>query len=227
MLKLVIGNKIYSTWSIRVIYLLRYYNIPHEEILVPCFHPESKRLIGEHSPTGMVPVLKDGDHIIWDSLAIVEYISEKFPDKNIWPRNQKARSLARSIAAEIHGGKPKELASACPFNLGKIFKIPVVSDAIQGELNYMSKQVKEIQSKFGTKLTYLFGEFSAADAFYAVTLSRLNTYSIEVPIFLKDYMNLLLEHKIYKKLTEEAHKERWIIDFAEEKYPVLKDFRGF
>ena len=207
-------------------YLLRYGKIPHEEYLIPCFHPDFKAEMVKLSPSGMVPALIDDELTVWDSLAIVEYLHEKFPNNGIWPSGTKERAMARSVASEIHSGAPKHLGSACSFNLGKIFKIPKVTTNIQSDINQMAEQIKSIQSQFGTEGRYLFGEFSAVDSFYAVSFSRIKTYSIEPPKSLKPYMDLLLGHPIFKELTNEAHTEGWVIEMAEEDYPVLEDFRA-
>jgi len=120
MLKLVIGNKNYSSWSLRPWLAMRHLDIPFEEVLIPLDEPETKTMILTHSPGGKVPILKDGDVTVWESLAILEYLAEAFPEKSLWPSRPAARAVARAISCEMHAGFTA-IRSACPMNLRKRF----------------------------------------------------------------------------------------------------------
>ncbi len=128
MLKLVIANKLYSSWSLRPWMVLSAFEIPFEEIVIPLRQPDSRSRLLEYSPSGKLPALIDGDVTVWESLAIVEYLAEKFPDRAIWPRDGKARAHARAISNEMHGGF-QTLRQGCPMHLGARFATPPLTEA--------------------------------------------------------------------------------------------------
>ncbi len=225
MLKLVIGNKAYSTWSFRMALLFRALDILHDEIFIPLYIDGSKEEIAKYSPSGLVPVLIDGAFTVWDSTAIVEYLYEKFPGKSVYPKGLEARTIARSIMAEQHSGFTAALNRFCKFNLTKIFEKPALPEAVEKEIDYLANQVDAVQSRFGTKGKFLFGDFSAADAVYGVTFSRLPTYSIDPPKPIKAYCDLVFNHPIFQGLVEEARKEKWVLERSEQDFPIRVDFR--
>jgi len=177
-MKLVIGNKNYSSWSLRPWLVLTHAGIPFEEHKVSFNAPDFKAHTG---PAGKVPVLIDGDLTVWDSLAIVEYLAEKFPDKHLWPAAPAARAAARSICAEFHAGFPSlrnNLASNMTARLpGRGWNV-----AVQREIDRVCALWRDARARFaGDRGPYLFGEFSIADAYYAPVTRRFVTYAVSLP----------------------------------------------
>ncbi|HRY03272.1 MAG TPA: glutathione S-transferase family protein, partial [Beijerinckiaceae bacterium] len=165
-LTLVIGNKSYSSWSMRPWMLLEAFGIPFSEVVIPLYVEGSKEQILRYTPSGKVPTLIDGDVTVWDSLSICEYVAEKFPDRAIWPRDGKARALARSMSAEMHSSF-QALRQQCG----------MVVHRAKGPLDFSTETLADIsrieamwafsREKFGQAGPFLFGAFSAADAMYA------------------------------------------------------------
>ena len=198
MLKLYIGNKNYSSWSMRPWVLLTQAGIPFEEVMVrfDSFDANSKfkNTMASISPTGKVPALVDtsvaGDLKIWDTLAIAEYAAEQFPEKHVWPQDKAARAIARSVCAEMHAGFTG-LRGNCPMNieasLPEIGKI-VWRDqqAVQADVKRIVELWSELLQKYQGPM--LFGEFSAADAYFAPVCMRFNTYALPLPKNIADYV---------------------------------------
>ena len=178
MLKLVIANKLYSSWSLRPWMVLSAFNIPFEEIVIPLRVPESRGRILEFSPTGKVPALIDGEVSVWESLAIIEYLAEAFPDRAIWPRDGKARAHARSIANEMHAGF-MPLRQTCPMHLGARFATPPLTEALKASIDRVEDIWSEARNRFPGG-PFLYGAFSAADAMYVPVVTRFETFQIPV-----------------------------------------------
>ena len=191
MLKLYIGNKNYSSWSMRPWVLLTQAGIPFEEVMVrfDSFEADSKfkKTISAVSPTGKVPALVDtsvsGDLKIWDTLAIAEYAAEQFPEKNLWPKDKAARAIARSVCAEMHAGFTG-LRGNCPMNIEA--SLPNIGQIIWRDKPAVQVDVKRIVELWTELLlkykgSMLFGEFSAADAYFAPVCMRFNTYALPLP----------------------------------------------
>lgn len=187
MLKLFIGNKNYSSWSMRPWVLMRQTGIPFEEVPVrfDSFDAGSqfKQALAGLSPTGKVPVLQDGELIIWDTLAIAEYLAEAFPEKTLWPQGVAARARARSICAEMHAGFTA-LRSHCPQNIEA--SLPDVGaliwrdqPAVRADVARLMAMWEELLAQQGGPL--LFGGFTIADAYFAPVCMRLKTYALPVP----------------------------------------------
>jgi len=194
MLKLYIGNKNYSSWSMRPWVLLTQAGIPFEEVMArfDSFAPDSgfKKVIGPVSPVGKVPALVDGDLVVWDTLAIAEYLAEKFPDKQLWPADVKARARARSICAEMHSGFTA-LRSACPMNIEA--HLPDIGQlawrdkpAVRADVARLVAMWSELLAQHGGPM--LLGAFSVADAYFAPVVMRLKTYALPVPGDIAAYM---------------------------------------
>ena len=194
MLKLYIGNKNYSSWSMRPWVLLTQAGIEFEEVMArfDSFAPDShfKKVIGPVSPVGKVPALVDGDLAVWDTLAIAEYLAEKFPDKQLWPADVKARARARSICAEMHSGFAA-LRSACPMNIEA--SLPEIGQlawrdkpAVRADVARLVAMFSDLLAQHGGPM--LFGTFSAADAYFAPVVMRLKTYALPVPGDIAAYM---------------------------------------
>ena len=194
MLKLYIGNKNYSSWSMRPGVLVRQAGIPCEEVLVrfDTFDAGSvfKKTLAAITPTGRVPVLTDGDFAVWDTLAIAEYLAETFPDRHLWPRDPKARARARSVCAEMHSGFGA-LRTHCPMNIEA--SLPDVGAIVWRDQAPVRADVERIVQMWTGLLQehggpMLFGDFSIADAFFAPVCMRLRTYALPVPPHITAYV---------------------------------------
>ena len=194
MLQLYIGNKNYSSWSMRPWVLLRQAGIPFEEVPVrfDSFDADSqfKRQLKEVSPTGKVPVLVDGGTTVWDTLAIAEYLAEKFPAKQLWPQDTATRAHARSVAAEMHSGF-SALRTHCPMNIEA--RLPEVGALIWRDQPGVRADVERLSQMWSELLArhrghMLYGEFSIADAFFAPVCMRLATYALPVPAVVAAYV---------------------------------------
>ena len=194
MLQLYIGNKNYSSWSMRPWVLLRQAGIPFEEVLArfDSFDPDSKfkATIAGISPTGKVPVLVDGDLTIWDTLAIAEYLAETYPEKHLWPQDKAARARARSVCAEMHSGFTA-LRGACPMNIEA--HLPEVGaliwrdkPAVRADVQRLVEMWTGLLEQHGGPM--LFGAFTIADAFYAPVCMRLHSYGLPVPEHIQAYV---------------------------------------
>ena len=189
---LVVANKLYSSWSLRPWILMRALSIPFEDEVIPMGFPYSKARMLARSPTGKCPVLVDGGVSVWESLAIMEYLAEKFPDKGIWPADSKARAHARSAANEMHAGF-QPLRQACPMNLSKRFAPRELGPDVAASVARIEQLWREARSTFGADGPYLYGRFCAADAMYAPIVTRLDTYRIDVAADTRAYMDTVLE----------------------------------
>lgn len=178
-MKLFIGNKNYSSWSLRPWLLLTQAGIPFEEEVVPLDQPDSAARLGSLSGAGRVPVLVDGPLTVWDSLAICEYLAERFPEKGLWPRDPAARAVARSTVAEMHSGFTA-LRSQCPMKFRETLPAGTLSPEVQADVRRITALWEECRGRFGKGGPFLFGAFSVADAYYAPVVSRFRTYAIPV-----------------------------------------------
>ena len=195
MLQLYIGNKNYSSWSLRPWVLLRQLGIPFEEMKVrfDSFAPDShfKQTLLALGPTGKVPLLVDEGLAVWDSLAIAEYLAERFPQAGIWPAPIADRARARSLCAEMHSGFTA-LRNHCPMNVEA--HLPEVGAQIWAEQAGVRDDVYRLIDMWGQQLSthggpMLFGAFSMADAFFAPVCMRLHTYDLPVPPAIRAYMD--------------------------------------
>lgn len=221
MLQLYIGNKNYSSWSMRPWVLLRQAGIPFEEVPVrfDSFDANSqfKRQLQAVTPTGKVPVLVDGPISVWDSLAIAEYVAEKFPEKQLWPQEAAARAHARSVTAEMHSGFGA-LRKHCGMNieahLPEIGEI-VLRDqpGVRADLQRLVNMWTGLLDQYGGPL--LFGQFSIADAFYAPVCSRLTTYALPLPQPVQEYVQRVLALPSVQAWTEAALAEHDFVPFDE------------
>ena len=211
MLDLVIANKLYSSWSMRPWMVMHAFEIEFREIVVPLRQADSKSRLARYSPSGKVPVLIDGELAIWESLAIIEYLAENYPEKNIWPRNRELRAHARAMSNEMHGGF-MPLRAGCPMNLGAKFKTPEISDGMQANLDRIESIWTEARTKHAHGGPYLFGTFSAADAMFAPVASRLDTYQLPIKPETRAYVNTVLSHPSFVAWKSAALKEPWIIE---------------
>jgi len=185
-MKLFIGNKNYSSWSLRPWLLLTQLGIPFEEEKISFNDPAFKARVKKHSPVGKVPVLVDGDVVVWDSLAIVEYVAEKFPDRGVWPASREARARARSVCAEMHAGF-SALRSRLGMNCELHLPMPALDNATRADVQRICELWADC-ARVAADGPFLFGKFSAADAFFAPVVRRFVTYDVALPEAARRYV---------------------------------------
>ena len=211
-LKLVIGNKNYSSWSMRPWVALRATNIAFEEVFIPLYTGAAdKEKILSFSRSGKVPVLVDGDFTVWDSLAIIEYAAERFPEARLWPEDRASRAHARSISAEMHSGF-MALRNECGMNLHRPVKPVALSDDARANIARIQQIWGECRERYGKAGPFLFGTFSGADAMYAPVVHRFRTYAIEVGPVAKAYMEAMMAHPAFAAWTREGLAETLVIE---------------
>ena len=221
-MKLLIGNKNYSSWSMRPWVLLRQFDIPFEEVMVrfDSFDADSafKRAVGAVSPTGRVPVLVDDDGFaVWDSLAIAETLAETFPDRALWPRDRQRRARARSVCAEMHGGFGA-LREHFTMNIEAV--LPAVGARVLAEQAPVRADLARVVALWQDALAgsggpFLFGDYSIADAFFAPVVTRLRTYALPVPADIAAYMARVLASPGVAAWIADALQERTFVAFDE------------
>ncbi len=211
-MKLLIANKGYSSWSQRAWLVLRHFGIPFEETVQPMYVDGWKENILKLSPSGKVPCLVDGDLTVWESLAIIEYLAEKFPDRGIWPADPAARAHARSASAEMHAGF-QNLRRDYTANWRRTYPWKVRGD---GSALEDAKRIfalwKEARQRFGQGGPFLYGAFSAADAMYAPVVGRFTTYAWSVDAETEAYMVAVRRLPAYAEWAEAGRAEPWTID---------------
>ncbi|RZJ07488.1 MAG: glutathione S-transferase family protein [Rubrivivax sp.] len=225
-MKLYIGNKNYSSWSMRSGVLLAAFGIPFEEVKLRFdFTPGSQwyRVISTITPTQRVPVLVEDDGFtVWDTLAIAEYIADRHPEKAVWPRDAKARARARSLCAEMHAGFSR-LRTACPMNIEVFF--PEIGARLWAEDEALRADVARLDAAWSDALKtsggpFLFGDFSAADAYFAPVAVRLSRFGLPVSEAAATYRDALLAHPAVEDWVAESRQEK---DFIPEDEPYRKE----
>lgn len=212
-MKLVIGNRNYSSWSARPWLVLTHFGIPFAEDLALLSGEGWKDALWRKSPTGRVPVLVDGDLVIPETLAIIEYIAELYPNYAIWPRDRVARALARAAAAEMHAGFTA-LRVAAPMNLRASLPGRVQYEAVEGDLRRIEFLWGQLKAWYGGP--YLFGsEFCAADAMYAPVAARLRIYELPVSDTTAEYIETIYALPAFQSLLAKAHAEPWTVEREE------------
>ncbi|MBH3435071.1 glutathione S-transferase family protein [Pseudomonas citronellolis] len=206
-MKLVIGSKNLSFWSLRGWLAMQLTGAEFEEVLIPLGGVDTARRIREHSPTGKVPVLKCEDGVIWDSLAIAEYLAERFPEAHLWPRGEAARALARSICAEMHSGF-LALRSHMPMDLQRHKPLAKVPPEVETDIARVVELWTLCRQGFGQDGPFLFGHASIADAFYAPVATRLRSYAVELPPLAKAYVDTIYQWAAFQPWLQAALAER-------------------
>jgi len=219
-LHLVIGNKNYSSWSFRPWIAMKAAGIPFEETVISLNAPDFKARLLKISGTGKVPALTDGDVHVWESLAILEYLADRFPDKNLWPTNPSARAHARAIAAEMHAGFVP-LRRECPMNFWRPVKRRDLSPEATANVRRIDAMWTDCRARFGEGGPFLFGAFGAADAMYAPVVSRFHTYAVEVGGASRAYMDAVMGLPAWAEWTEPALKEPWVLPEDEPDWPTV------
>ncbi|QKE64388.1 glutathione S-transferase family protein [Aquipseudomonas campi] len=197
-LTLVIGNKNYSSWSLRAWLALELAGVDYDEQLVQLYGADSRRQLLQHSPTGKVPVLKCEDGVIWDSLAIAEYLAERFPEAHLWPRGSAARAFARSVCAEMHSGFVP-LRSHLPMNLRRNQPLAELPAEAAADIARVCALWQECRQRFGQDGPYLFGHASIADAFFAPVAARLRSYQVALPAEAETYVNTIYQWPAFQR----------------------------
>ncbi len=223
---LLIGNKVYSSWSMRPWIVLKAKGITFKETLVQLRAADFPERIRKFSPSGRVPCLVDVDVTVWESLAIMEYLAEKFPDKGIWPKDAKARAHARAIASEMHAGF-QPLRQACPMAITQRFQPKPLAADVASNVTRITGIWNEARAKFGAvqQGPFLYGDFSAADGMYAPVVSRIYTYGIKVDAVSQAYVDAMRAHPAYQAWVAEAAAEPWVLA-QNETETVVEDLRA-
>ncbi len=219
-LKLIIGNKNYSSWSFRPWIAMKATGIAFEEEVISLNAPDFKVRLNAISGTGKVPTLIDGDIRVWESLAILEYLAEKFPAAGLWPKDAAARALARAISSEMHAGFVP-LRKACPMNMWRpVMKRELAADA-QANVARIDAMWSDCRRRFGQGGPFLFGPFGAADAMYAPVVARFRTYAVAVSPLAAAYMDAVTALPAWADWTAAAVREPWVLPEDEVDWPTV------
>jgi glutathione S-transferase len=211
MYQLVIGNKNYSSWSLRPWLAMRVAHIDFEEVNVPLYTELGKAEIRNLSAAGKVPILIANDQTIWDTLAIVEYLSEQHPEKALWPLANDCRAIARSVVCEMHASF-FEIRNQLPMNCRVTTTFNSISDELQKDIDRVLQIWQDCRDQYGNQGDFLFGNFSIADAFYAPVVLRFNTYNIPVNDNAQQYMQTILELPEIQEWIESSKQDPTIVD---------------
>jgi glutathione S-transferase len=214
MLKLIIGNRAYSSWSMRGWLACRQSGEEFEELVVPLFDDEwdRRREGDEFAPSlGKVPILWDGECVVWDSLAIVEFLADRVGRDAFWPEDASARGMARSMAAEMHSSFAN-LRRELPMNVRRSYPPKELSDPVRGEINRIMQLWAQARARFGGTGDYLFGDWCAADIMFAPVVTRFITYGVRLPPFAGTYMKAVLSHPHVTEWIDAAQDEPWVIE---------------
>ena len=214
MLKLIIGNKAYSSWSLRGWLACKQSGLAFEEVVVPLYDADwDKRRQGdEFAPSsGKVPILWDGDIVVWDSLAIVEFLNDKTGGDRFWPKDEAARAMARSMAAEMHSSFAA-LRREHSMNIRQIYTPVPPSEAVAQDIGRIMQLWAQARARYGGEGEFLFGEFGAVDVMFAPVVTRFITYQLPVARFAEAYMGAVINHPWMQEWIGGAQAEEWVID---------------
>jgi glutathione S-transferase len=210
-LKLILANKAYSSWSLRPWILLAQLKIPFEEVVIPMDQPETRASMLKYAPTGKCPSLQDGKIVIWESLAIIEYLAEVHPEKTVWPKGKAARAHARALASEMHAGFVA-LRQTCPTNFRRPVKAIPLNDEVKADAARIETAWTHARATFGRGGAFLFGRFSAADAMFAPIVNRFHVYDVPVSTHARAYMEAVMALPAWKAWIADANAEPWRIE---------------
>ena len=214
-LKIYLGNKNYSSWSLRPWLVLKQIGIPFEEIVIPLYEAPSKETILRYSPSGRVPALQHGELVVWESLAICEYLAESFPALRLWPRDSDARAVARAVSTEMHSGFPT-LRGHLPMNVRSSFPGRGVTSQVQADIDRITAIWRDCRKRFGAgNGDFLFGHFTIADAMYAPVATRFRTYRIELEREADAYCETIMALPAMQEWIAAAGNEPMIVDAFE------------
>jgi len=210
-LTLTIGNRNYSSWSLRAWLALEATGVDFQEEMVLLGRTDTGTEISKHSPTGLVPVLRDGDLVIWDSLAIAEYLAEKFPDAGLWPSDPQVRAIARSVASEMHSGYTA-VRGNMPMNIRASYPGAGRAPGVDQDIERMISVWEFCRREFGQGGDLLFGSFTNADAFFAPVICRFRTYGVEMGGVAGAYMNAVWALPAMRDWVAKAEAEEWKVE---------------
>ena len=205
-MQLIIGNKRYSSWSLRPWLLMRHFDLPFDEIMVNLYQGDTRAERLAYSPTGKVPALIDDGALVWESLALLDYLAERFPQLPLWPAERIARAHARSIAAEMHAGFGA-LRQAMPTNFCARLPGRGHTDAALADVARVVELGSDCRTRFGGTGRFLFGEFGIADAMYAPVATRLVTYGVQLPPLVRDWVDALYALPAMNEWLQAAESE--------------------
>jgi glutathione S-transferase len=222
-LHLVIGNKNYSSWSFRPWLAMKVAGIAFEETVISLEAKDFKARVLDVSGAGKVPVLIDGGTHVWESLAILEYLAEKFPAAGLWPKDAAARAHARAIASEMHAGF-MPLRRHLPMNVWRPVKTRPLDDGSKADVARIDAIWSDCRARYSANGPFLFGAFGAADAMYAPVIWRFHTYAIEVSAVARAYMNAMMALPAWLEWRDAARREPWVLSHDEVDWPqVLRE----
>lgn len=207
-MKLVIGNKNFSSWSLRPWLALKHCEVPFEEEVIALDQPDTAERIRKHSPSGRVPTLIDGDLTLWDSIAICEYLNEKFPQRQLWPADPKKRAVARSVSAEMHSGFAA-LRTHHPMKFKNDLPSSMLRDDVKADVARIDEIWTTCREKYGQGGPFLFGAFSIADAMYAPVVSRCRTYHLPLGKVAQVYADLIWNLPAMQQWLEASRAEKF------------------
>jgi glutathione S-transferase len=213
-LRLFIGNKVYSSWSLRGWLAVRQSGLPFEEIVAPLYDDSwvERRETPEFAPSnGKVPILWDGDVPVWESLAIIDYLADKVGADRFWPAEPTARALARSMASEMHAGY-QALRQQHTMNMRHVYPPEPLTPEVAGDVDRIVALWDQARTRFGQGGDYLFGAFGAADIMFAPVVTRFRTYSIPLPPAAAAYCDAVRAHPFMVEWAAGADTESWVID---------------
>jgi glutathione S-transferase len=221
-LTLVIGNKNYSSWSLRPWIAMKVAGIAFDEIVVPLYEPGSAEKILRHSPAGKVPVLLDDGVAVWESLAILEHLADRFPDAGLWPTDRAARSHARVVSSEMHAGF-QPLRKNCPMNMWLPPRQREFPPEVHANVARIEALWRECRARFGEKAggPFLFGPFGAADAMYAPVVARFYNFALPVAADTRAYMDAVRALPAWREWRAAALEEPWVMANNEPDWPAV------
>lgn len=211
---LVIGNKNYSSWSLRPWIAMRQAGLAFSEELIPLDHKDTKAKILAHSGAGRVPVLHHGKLTVWESLAIIEYLAETFPEAGLWPKAKAARAMARAVASEMHAGFAA-LRSACPMNMRRKPSRLALDAKVKRDVARIEVLWSACRAAHGKGGPFLFGRFCGADAMYAPVVNRFHVYRVKVGTEAQAYMEAMMALPAWREWEEAGRAEPWVIPHDE------------
>ena len=219
-LHLVIGNKNYSSWSFRPWLAMKVAGIAFEETVISLEAKDFKARVMAVSGAGKVPVLIDGEIRVWESLAILEYLAEKFPAAALWPKDDGARAHARAVAAEMHAGFVP-LRRLLPMNVWRPVKPRALDDGSKTDVARIEAIWRDCRARYGAAGPFLFGAFGAADAMYAPVVWRFHTYAVEVSDAARAYMGAMMALPAWSEWRDAARREPWVLPHDEVDWPTV------
>jgi glutathione S-transferase len=214
LIKLIIGNRAYSSWSMRGWLACKQSGEEFEELVVPMFGEEwdRHREGGEFAPSlGKVPIMWDGECVVWDSLAIIEFLADRVGREKFWPEASSARGMARSMAAEMHSSFAN-LRRELPMNVRRTYPPIELTDGVRDEVNRILQLWAQARARHGGGGDFLFGQWCAADIMFAPVVTRFITYGVPMPPFAALYMKAVLSHPHVNDWIDKAQDEPWVID---------------